>query len=344
MHDCNRQLLRAAQAIRDQLATLHQRRFALTAEATATLMTALENVQTARRRLTLCCRHGWLAAAARLYGQLDMTLRNLPYHLSQLERTVQTSRLQLPSLRQVVAELDQLQRECGPVEYRPGERLLAATTDPIVLDGVYLGEFHIELHIGGMAEPLGRDVYRVVALDPHPASSNDSVTHPHVSDEQLCEGDASAAIRAALHTGRICDFFVLVRSVLTTYNPSSPYVPLAEWEGRACYECGYVTSRDDLCWCCRCENEYCQDCASYCRCCDQTVCLACLTQCAGCQEWICQECMSSCSRCSKPLCRACCEQDNCPCMEPQHQTEDRNDSNTPSQAADVCQGAAGQAR
>ena len=63
----------------------------------------------------------------------------------------------------------------------------------------------------------------MIALDPHPAALNDAVTHPHVSDERLCTGDAGAAIQAALAAGRVFDFFTLVRSVLVTYNPESPY-------------------------------------------------------------------------------------------------------------------------
>jgi hypothetical protein len=47
-------------------------------------------------------------------------------------------------------------------------------------------------------------------MDPHPSSRNNEVTHPHVSGERLCAGDAGAAIEAAIASGRICDFFVLV--------------------------------------------------------------------------------------------------------------------------------------
>ena len=131
-------------------------------------------------------------------------------------------------------------------DYDAKQQTLSITTEPIRLENVYLGEFSIQLHIDRLSQvPRRRNVYRIVAEDPHPATSNDSVTHPHVRDEELCAGDATAAINAALETGRICDFFLLVRSVLMTYNGHSPYVPLAEWNGRACNDCGYVTDSDD---------------------------------------------------------------------------------------------------
>ncbi len=41
-------------------------------------------------------------------------------------------------------------------------------------------------------------------------------------------------IRTALEQGRLCDFFSLVRSILNTYSPDSPYVSLYDWCGVAC--------------------------------------------------------------------------------------------------------------
>ncbi len=100
---------------------------------------------------------------------------------------------------------------------------------------VYLGEFEIQLQLAGQGESHDHEeLYRIVAVDPHPATSDESVTHPHVRDECLCAGEAGAAICSALTSGRICDFFLLVRSVLKEYNPKSPFVPLDKWNGICC--------------------------------------------------------------------------------------------------------------
>ena len=90
------------------------------------------------------------------------------------------------------------------------------------------------LHLNRLGESQRGTAYSIIALDPHPAASNDSVTHPHISDGELCAGDAGAAIRAALGAGRIADVFQLVHSVLTTYNPGCPYafMDAGRWDYR----------------------------------------------------------------------------------------------------------------
>ena len=106
--------------------------------------------------------------------------------------------------------------------------MVCADTDPFPLEGVYLGDFSIRLNVdlleGGRTDS---SVFQVVALDPHPASPSDTTTHP-VRDHYLCAGEASEPIAAALREGRVAEAFLLARSVLTTYNRSSPFIALSE--------------------------------------------------------------------------------------------------------------------
>ena len=107
---------------------------------------------------------------------------------------------------------------------------VAVTTDKITLEDVLLGEFEIRLKwdcIGRVQKP-----YRVIARDPHPAAKNEDVTHPHVQDEHLCEGEGQTAIAAAIAEGRLYDFFLLVSQVLHTYGRGSAYVALDRWHER----------------------------------------------------------------------------------------------------------------
>src|SRR4029078_3338290 len=99
---------------------------------------------------------------------------------------------------------------------------LSVITEAILLDGVYLGPFEIQLN-WSRAPDSDRICYRVMAEDPHPAESRDNVTHPHVMDELLCEGDGKHAIRLALSEGRLLDFFTLVAGLLRTHQPESPF-------------------------------------------------------------------------------------------------------------------------
>ena len=39
-------------------------------------------------------------------------------------------------------------------------------------------------------------------LDANPADANHSVTHPHVQDEAVCEGEGRQPVRRALEQGR----------------------------------------------------------------------------------------------------------------------------------------------
>jgi hypothetical protein len=141
----------------------------------------------------------------------------------------------------------------------------------------------------------------------------------------MCEGDASAAITAALTNGRICDFFQLVTAVLTNYNPNSPYVALADWEGRPCYDCGYTMGGDDIHWCSSCENDFCDECTSYCRRCDDTTCRSCLEECSACGDLVCPSCKMKCPECGKLICKTCHEEQLCPCVQEREEQEEQQE-------------------
>ena len=113
--------------------------------------------------------------------------------------------------------------------------------------------------------------YRVVALDPHPAARSDDVTHPHVQDEQLCEGEGRSAIRAALAECRLYDFFLLVSQVLHTYGRGSAYVELDDWDGVTCAGLRRLVDAGRLLLCQRCGSELCDDCRQLCAGCERVV-------------------------------------------------------------------------
>ncbi len=70
--------------------------------------------------------------------------------------------------------------------------------------------------------------FEIIALDPNPASRRqDCLTHPHVKDEVVLRRQRrKSLINKALEDGRLADAFILVRSVLVTYNADSPHVSL----------------------------------------------------------------------------------------------------------------------
>jgi hypothetical protein len=144
-----------------------------------------------------------------------------------------------------------------------------------------------------------------VALEPNPAAANDAVTHPHVSGGVLWAGDAAAAIGRALEEGRLADAFCLVRSVLTHYNPASPHVPLEDWAGQDCHECGCNARADDLSPCACCGCDLCEDCLGCCAGCRAGRCQQCLERCPSCEESYCPGCLGRSASSDKACCHTC---------------------------------------
>ena len=204
------------------------------------------------------------------------------------------------------ADLRQLEAEFEAVEVRWKEKVVAATTEAIALRGVELGPFAVELHWDAGGEPAAR--FEIVALEPNPAAGNRGITHPHVRDRHLCVGEAAGPLRRALEDGRIADAFVLVRSVLRTYNPASPYTPLSEWGGAPCGRCGRSITADDRFPCEGCDADYCESCSRDCGRCDSTRCPGCLDACALCDTDCCSNCLDSdpSGRALCPECWVCC--------------------------------------
>ena len=288
------------------------------------LVSELSSLQDVQKQLELSVSRSWQAASMQLKRRVERITENLPYYVTEVDHAARSCQQKPPSLGEVFLDLKQSQEEFGELKYDREEKTLSVVTEPIELEDIYLGDFEIRLRIPGLAEGHRDSAYTVVALDPHPAGCNDSVTHPHVRDEALCAGDAAAAIESALAQGRIFDFFVMVRSVLTHYNPNSPHVALGSWDGVSCYACAEVVDYEETRFCASCEHDYCENCTSYCRRCDETTCLGCLQECEVCGDRFCPSCMTSCEQCGKSICTLCSEEEQCPCH--QETEEEQDDS------------------
>jgi hypothetical protein len=289
------------------------------------------------RRWSTCQDRGWSTAArqqAEKLTTLSRDILNTSHVLLDLaSRVAAPPQSTAPTLREILGELRQLDSEFDQIEFDAKNRTITARTEPITLDNRYLGPFEIVLKIPDPAHVGSRMHYKVVATDPHPASTNEHVTHPHVRDEELCEGDAAAPIRQSLANGRVCDFFCLVRSVLGNYNAGSPYVALDDWDGVSCYDCGSSVEQDDLSYCDDCHHDVCSDCGSYCRSCDNSRCLKCLEDCEACGDPTCSRCRSDCAECESSFCNQCLEDSLCPACREKAKNDDLPDpSSAPAEA------------
>ena len=190
------------------------------------------NLQQLRRRIELARKHGWHAAADRLAEDLPRELDDCRRELESVLLACQSRQTQRPlsSASEIYRDIVGLFNEFEEVDIGLDEHELSVTTDSIELEGIPLGRFQIRLDwrlIGCRSQP-----YRVVALDPYPPTARDDVTHPHVQNEQLCEGEGRPAIRAALAECRVYDLFMLVSQLLRTYGRGSAYVELADLCGQ----------------------------------------------------------------------------------------------------------------
>jgi hypothetical protein len=181
----------------------------------------------------------------------------------------------IPTIADIFAEITHLVDDFEQVEILPKEKRIDVITDEITLEEVYLGRFSIQLHLDSLWRQRDATAFVILAQDPNSSSSDSSCTHPHVRDEAICAGDAAAPISHALAQGRIGDAFQLINRVLHTYNGSSAYVDLDDWDGRSCSDCGQVTSGDDLYLCDHCEQDYCDNCIRICNRCGESICLDC---------------------------------------------------------------------
>jgi hypothetical protein len=283
----------------------------------------LHEIVAESKKLALSLSHNWFTAADYCCGSIDRLTSDITYYISRVKQFAEKPREEIPTLSALVEDLKQLEQEFGKIEFDKAATTISLITKPITLDDVYLGPFKIQLELKKLSELYKDSPYYCIALDPHPAATNEEVTHPHVSNDKLCEGEGCAAIRTALEQGRLCDFFTLVKSILNTYSPDSPYVSLYDWDGEPCYDCGYVMDRDNSYYCSFCDRTFCEECSTYCRNCEETLCRGCAGKCEICEEPLCSNCAHKCAECGIYCCESCLEDGICQnCIQ---ESEDENE-------------------
>jgi hypothetical protein len=320
MCDTNKPALRAAVLIHEQLAGR-----SFQANSLYLPEHSWNHIQRVRRHIQKAHTRGWFRAVEVLGNDLANALRSFQHEVENVVHTLAThTQSRTPvSPSDIYRDILAIGREFDGVGVNFPLHELVVTTDDIELEHIYLGRFDIRLDWQRLGES---SAYRVVALDPHPAAKSEDITHPHVQDEQLCEGEGRAAIRAALLECRLYDFFLLVSQLLHTYGRGSAYVELNNWSGVPCDDCGTSTAEGDRCYCNHCDSVLCDSCASTCEGCDATHCSECLGRCVGCGCSYCAACLATCPVCHKHFCENCREGRLCnSCFEKQHNEEKDDD-------------------
>jgi hypothetical protein len=283
------------------------------------------------RQLRRARLRGWHLAMNQLLGDLSYAIPSVQHELAAIqERLPRSTGIQcLATVSDIYQDLVSLSEEFEEFDADGRTQRLSVTTEAITLDNVYLGPFKIQLQSLRLSRGEG-PAYRIIAKDPHPAESRENVTHPHVMDEILCEGDGRAAIRQALAQGRLLDFFTLIAGILRTYNQESPFVELALWHGSTCSDCGTLVDEDDGYSCQKCGDTICGDCEATCCGCDDCCCANCIGSCAACEDNHCDSCLKTCDGCLRRVCSGCLDQnERCPNCHEKDCFEDRTDDCAP---------------
>lgn len=266
---------------------------------------------------------GWFRAATKLERELTREVFQLTRQLVTLQHELEaaTAAKPVPAIRTIYEDLLALEEEFGDYSIDLKNKTISVVTEPIVLEGVYLGAFEIQLELATLDSDTPFQ-YLVFAQDPQPPITDDAVTHPHVQSDNVCEGDARVPIKRALEQGRLLDFFVLVSRLLRTYNPESPYVALSDWHSAECSECADVVTTEEQSHCNNCENRLCRHCANCCADCSSPFCYECATSCEVCRDNCCDSCLKECGLCGSSCCSNCLDnEERCPICETQEDEE-----------------------
>ncbi len=218
-----------------------------------------------------------------------------------------TPRLEVTE-RDLFSDIQSLRSEFEDVTVDLQAKQITVRTDFITLNDFDFGSFDIELDWSAIDQSFE---YRVVAVDPVPATANSEIVHPHVQHQTLCEGEGATAITRALFDGRINDFFCIVDRILKSYNPGSAYVKIEDWHGVECCDCGSTVDADSAGCCERCQTDLCGSCARSCCVCSETRCDHCLSSCSGCDDNCCGGCLEPCTECHSNFCPSCINEGKC---------------------------------
>ncbi|TWU33210.1 hypothetical protein [Novipirellula artificiosorum] len=320
-----RERYRAATAIHAMIASPQNRPDRVSIDPQLlTRITSLEQRKQTAERLH------WQSASLQLDQQLIQSVRALVNQATlKIDRLESEPNLpQVCSVREILDDLTGLEADFGVVNIDRKNATVSVVTDEIVLDGVSLGPFEIQLQWRYLGNS---NCYSVIARDPNPASICESNTHPHVQDDRLCEGEGHSAIKRALSEGRVHDFFVIVRQILHNYNPASAYVTLDDWEGVECRDCGSTINKDGASECSDCHCDLCNECSTSCDDCGEPLCDDCRRPCKSCDNDYCRCCLTRCSGCGESVCQGCLNKgERCDdCLEKKEQEEAGVESSTP---------------
>lgn len=136
-------------------------------------------------------------------------------------------------LMSIYKDLLNLPKNFNNCFYNRKDKTISATTEEIWLQGINFGPFRIDWHLNHF---FSDRFYNVVALKPNIPLNSVQVTHPHVSNHRVCEGDSKLRLNKCWSNGWLCEAFNIIRQILLNYNSNSPYQTIERWHEKESQE------------------------------------------------------------------------------------------------------------
>jgi len=173
--------------------------------------------------------------------------------------------LRRQSLEPILANLRSLLEEAEVIRIDPYE--VSWTLPDIYLEGIWIGNMDVILNL---------EVFQVQAYNRSADTEiRGGYQHPHVnSSGEICWNGHDEEAEAYHRAGDFLALKDLITNLLQTYNSSSPYINLEDWEnglGECCCDCGERYPEDELAYVETYDGNLCPECRSYCERCDQYV-------------------------------------------------------------------------
>ncbi|MFO0811579.1 MAG: hypothetical protein U0796_00060 [Gemmatales bacterium] len=303
-----REMIRLAQKLQHYWLQSYEDQRESVVPITSVISSQLKRLRHAEHTLQLARSHHLTLIEPELQQKVISQACSLRITLQDLEG-VHFPLLRSYRFRDFYQDLVQLHEEFPEVKVNWDDSVLIVVTDSITLKQVELGAFALHFHWKQWAEDSNLACLQVIAEEPNSPEQNEEVTHPHVREKELCSGDAHLSLQKAFAEGRLAEAFLIIRAVLTNYNPASAYVRLEEWHGSPCYDCGQYSHDEDCGYCHGCHHDYCHECIHSCSSCDESRCLSCLDSCSVCEDRCCSGCLElTCT--NHYVCRSC--RETCP--------------------------------
>ncbi len=252
----------------------------------------------------------WLASAARLKMRMDSVSIDIKYRTKVMASDAHgiiAGLRNYPSQLDLIEDLKAIEREFGGLHYDQDDDEMVVISEDIIFDNVNLGSFEIRIPINLISSRP-----TIVACDPNRPGSDEETTHPHVQSDVMCLGRGSDQFYDAMKQGRILDAFIILNSILVTYNPDSAYVKIKNWNRDPddyiyCNDCENEAHIEDSTTCQQCGNVYCNDCVLSCSACNETRCAYCMNnKCSICKDkHLCGDCTYQCKTCEEIFCDKC---------------------------------------